>query len=106
MIRPTVETMWRIRAVLCWVKWLLIIALALTVIVAFLLISVIMTFSGHQPVEGDTYSTPGGNLVLIIVIAGTILASRSSKSRRLKKTEPSDEADIRGFLPSSDQSID
>lgn len=94
MIRPSVETAWRIRVVLCWVKWLIIVALALTMIIAFLLISIIMTFAGQQPVEGDTYSTPGGNFIFIIVIVVTVLVARSSKSRRERTTQHSDESDI------------
>ena len=94
MIRPSIETAWRIRVVLCWVKWLLIVALVLTIIIAFLLISIVMTITGQQPVEGDTYSTPGGNFILIIVIAITVLVARSSKRRQEQTSQRSDESNI------------
>ncbi len=41
--------------------------------------------NGREPIEGDTYSTAGGNFMFLIVIVGTIVALINyEKNKKLK----------------------
>ena len=54
-----------------------------SLLVCFLVASIFWMMSGVDPVEGDTYSDPGANLLGTIIIFGTIyVAWKRSQSKK------------------------
>lgn len=81
--RMSDENYWKLRVGLCWIKWALIVAVVSLIVAGLIFISVVITLYGHTPIEGDTYSTPGGNAVFLLVVIGLVLCARySSKKKR------------------------
>ena len=58
----------------------------LSLLVYFLVASIFWMMSGVDPVEGDTYSTPGSNVAGTIIIFGTLIFGWV-RSKRKKKSQ-------------------
>lgn len=76
------EKYWKVRVWMCWIKWALIVVFVTALAAGFLFVSIVITLNGHKPIEGDTYSTPGGNVVFLLVIIALVLFARSSNKKR------------------------
>ena len=84
---------------LVWTRRVVFLVILFLLFASFLVASIFWMMSGVDPVEGDTYSDPGANLLGTIVIFGTIyvawVRSQSTKESQdanahTKSENPSD----------------
>lgn len=60
---------------LVWTRRVVLMLILLSLLVYFLVASIFWMMSGVDPVEGDTYSDPGANVLGIIIIFGMIIVA-------------------------------
>lgn len=73
---------------LVWTRRVVLMLILFSLLVSFLVVSIFWMMSGVDPVEGDTYSTPGSNIAGTIIILGTIIYGWA-RSKRKKESEDS-----------------
>lgn len=73
---------------LIWSRRVVLVLILFSLFVSFLVASIFWMMSGVDPVDGDTYSDPGANLLGTIVIFGTIYVAwvRSQSKKESQDT--------------------
>jgi hypothetical protein len=78
----------RLMKYLVWTRRVVLILISFSLLVSFLVASIFWMMSGVDPVEGDTYSTPGSNVAGTIIIFGMIIYGWA-RSKHKKESEDS-----------------
>ena len=80
---------------LVWTRRVVLLVILFLLFASFLVASIFWMMSGVDPVEGDTYSTPGSNVAGTIIIFGTLIFGWV-RSKRKKKSQ---DANTEQLLP-------
>jgi len=76
----------RLMKYLVWTRRVVLLVILFLLFASFLVASIFWMMSGVDPVEGDTYSTPGSNVAGTIIILGTLIFGWV-RSKRKKKSQ-------------------